>query len=585
MMAASATDERVGSPADAGSAAAPGAAGEPPPVLVAYREYVQLRYEANYWRRMHERAAERAQWVERRHQHELTKAAARETARQTEMATLRSEIELLQAKVRDLRQRVFGTHTEKSRVVNPGVAAQGAPLPRRPRGQQRGRRGHGRRLTSQLPQRVETLDVARPVCPGCGEALAAMPGVESREVVEVEVRAYRRTIQRPRWRVQCRCGCLPGIVSAPPAPQLIPRGKLGVSVWVQALLGKYLYGQPTHRLLQDWREQGLHVAQGTLTDGLKRLAPLFTPLAQAGLEHLRSHRHWHADETRWEVYVEREGKVGHRWYLWVFQAQDVVHFTLDPSRSARVPTAVLSGVEDGILSVDRYAAYGKFARDQGSIELSYCWAHQRRDFLKVANDHPTLWGWAMAWADRIGELYRLHDARRKQCSPAGAVLAASDQTLMAASDEALQTAVGAMAELRDEQLGDAALAVPARKALNNLVTYWEGLTVFARHPWLDLDNNAAERALRPAVVARKNFYGSGSAWSAALAADMLGLLMTARHWKLHVRRWLHEYLQACADAGGRAPADLAPFVPWRMSTERLAALRRFEAPTSQWNTS
>ena len=46
------------------------------------------------------------------------------------------------------------------------------------------------------------------------------------------------------------------------APQLIPRGKLGVSVWVQALLGKYLYGQPTHRLLQDWREQGLHVAQG-----------------------------------------------------------------------------------------------------------------------------------------------------------------------------------------------------------------------------------------------------------------------------------------------------------------------------------
>lgn len=153
--------------------------------------------------------------------------------------------------------------------------------------------------------------------------------------------------------MQCRCGCLPGIVSAPPAPQLIPRGKLGVSVWVQALLGKYLYSQPTHRLLQDWREQGLHVAQGTLTDGLKRLAPLFRPLAQAGLEHLRTHRHWHADETRWEVYVEREGKVGHRWYLWVFQAEDVVHFALDPSRSASVPTAVLAGVEDGILSVDR----------------------------------------------------------------------------------------------------------------------------------------------------------------------------------------------------------------------------------------
>jgi len=575
MEVAATTDERVGSPAVQGGAAPPAALSGPADVRVSYREYVQLRHDASYWRRMHERATQRAQWVELRHQHELAKSGARVAEHQAKIASLRSEIDVLQAKVRDLRQRVFGTHTEQSRVVNPGVAAQGAPLPRRPRGQQRGRRGHGRRLASQLPQRVETVDVAQPVCPGCGEALAAMPGVESREVVEVEVRAYRRTIQRSRWRVQCRCGCLPGIVSAPPAPQLIPRGKLGVSVWVQALLGKYLYGQPTHRLLQDWREQGLHVAQGTLTDGLKRLAPLFTPLAQAGLEHLRSHRHWHADETRWEVYVEREGKVGHRWYLWVFKAEDVVHFTLDPSRSASVPTAVLAGVDDGILSVDRYAAYGKFARIQGSIELAYCWAHQRRDFLKVANDHPALWAWAMEWAERISELYRLHDARRKACGQAGA----------AASDQALKTAVRAMRELRDVQLGDATLALPARKALNNLATYWDGLTVFLEHPWLDLDNNAAERALRPAVVGRKNFYGSGSEWSAALTADMLSLLMTARHWKLHVRRWLHEYLQACADAGGRAPEDLSPFVPWRMSTERLAALRRFEPPASHWNTS
>ena len=231
--------------------------------------------------------------------------------------TLRNEIELLQAKVRDLRQRVFGAHTEQSSTVNPGVAVQGAPPPRRTRGQQSGRRGQLRRLAGQLPQRVETAGVAQPVCPGCGVALGAMSGVESREVVEVEVRAYRRSIQRPRGRMRCSCGRLPGIVSAPPAPQLIRRGKLGVPVWVQALLGKYLYGQPTHGLLHDLREQGLQVAQGTLTGGLKRLAPLFTPLAQAGLERLRSHHHWHAAETRWEVYVEREGKVGHGWYRWV----------------------------------------------------------------------------------------------------------------------------------------------------------------------------------------------------------------------------------------------------------------------------
>jgi transposase len=419
-----------------------------------------------------------------------------------------------------------------------------------------------------------------------------MPGVDSHEVLEVEVRAYRRSIRRPRYRPNCRCGCMPGIVSAPPAPGLIPRGKLGISVWVELLIGKYLYGQPTNRLLRDWREQGLNIAQGTVTDGLQRIAPLFEPLAQAGLAHLREHDHWHADETRWEVWTEIEGKLTHRWYLWVFQASDVVHFTLDPSRSSSVPRSVLAGVQSGILSVDRYAAYGKYARgtqkkneagggssdggdgaSSGGVELSFCWAHVRRDFLRVANDHPALWRWGMDWTERIAQLYRLHGQRRLvfQAMGSGTAGAAAQH---AALDGEVRDAMRRMRKICDEQLSEPDLAAAPRRALNNLIKYWQGLSVFLDHPWLDLDNNAAERALRPAVVARKNFYGSGSVWSAALAANMMSVVMTARAWQLPVRRWLSEYLQACAQAGGRPPDDLAPFIPWRMGEQRLAGLRR-----------
>ena len=103
-----------------------------------------------------------------------------------------------------------------------------------------------------------------------------------------------------------------------------------------------------------------------------------------------------------DLFVEREGKIGHRWYLWVFQAQDVVQFILDPSRSALVPMGALAGVESGILSVDRYAAYKRFAKQNAGISLSYCWAHQRRDFLNLARDHPTQWDWAMQWVAQIG---------------------------------------------------------------------------------------------------------------------------------------------------------------------------------------
>ena len=64
------------------------------------------------------------------------------------------------------------------------------------------------------------------------------------------------------------------------------------------MLSKFVYGQPSARLLQDWRDLGLHISQGTLTDELRRLLPLFAPLAQAGLEQWRRDSHWHADETR-----------------------------------------------------------------------------------------------------------------------------------------------------------------------------------------------------------------------------------------------------------------------------------------------
>jgi hypothetical protein len=66
---------------------------------------------------------------------------------------------------------------------------------------------------------------------------------------------------------------------------------------------------------------------------------------------------------------------------------------------------------------------------------------------------------------------------------------------------------------------------------------------------------------------------------------MLSVLMTARSWQLPVRRCLHEYLQACAAAGGRAPDDLAPFIPWRMSEQRLAELRRLDAVPAMADTS
>lgn len=524
-------------------------------VTLSKREHIELRQRASLYQALHERAVQRLARQELQHRAQRERWAERE-------AGLMEELQAALAQIRDLRQRVFGAKTEQSRSVN---GAKLCPVgPRRPRGQQRGHRGHGRRRETALPIRVEehTLQGS---CPRCGLELAAFAATQDTEVLEIEVKAYRRVIRRHRYHPVCRCGCLPAIVVAPKPPELIARGKLGVSIWVEVLLSKFVHGQPTHRLLQDWQQQGLHIAQGTLTGGLRALLPLFAPLQQAWLQQLRSAAHWHADETRWEVFEEQQGKVGHRWYLWVFQSTTVAWYVLDPSRSAAVPQAALHGVEQGILSVDRYAAYRKFSRLHPGVELAICWAHQRRDFLRVANDHPVLWDWAMDWVQRIGELYTLQARRRLEWS--------KGEPQWCDTDQQLRAWVQTMQQDWQSQLRDPSLGAAAHKVLRNVRQYWPGLTLFLAHPLLDLDNNKAERALRGAVVGRKNYYGSGSAWSGQLAATMLSVLNTIRLWRINPRIWLGSYLNACAAAGGQAPADCSAFVPWQMHVAQLSAMR------------
>jgi transposase len=527
-------------------------------VTLTRQEHIELVMQAHYFKTLHERAVARAAWREDRYKRVLRQMKEQGAQRE---AALRAELEAAHARIRYLQQRLFGSKTERHR----GDRLQGQESSgHAPRGQRRGAPGHGRAMQSNLPARYEFVELEAPQCPRCGLKLKLFPGTEDAEILELEVNAYRRVIHRRRYSPVCRCGCLPGIVSAPPPARLINRGKFGISVWTQVLLDKFAYGRPSQRLVQDLADHDLRMSPGTLAGGLQAIAPLFEPIGQALMARLRSEQHLHADETRWAVFVDIEGKVGHRWYLWVFHARSVVHYVLDPARSSQVVTDELAGVKDAILSCDRYSAYKKFARLHPGVVLAFCWAHQRRDFLELAHAYPACEPWAFEWVDAIGQLYHLNAVRLQ--TPAD-----SDERAAAQAD--LQEAVQRLADQRERALADPRLAEPARKVLQSMAAHWSGLTVFVDAPWVPMDNNTAERDLRGPVVGRKNFYGSGAQWSGKLAATMYSVLATLGLWQINARTWLGAYLQACADNGNRAPADLDPFLPWAMDEARLAALR------------
>lgn len=480
-------------------------------------------------------------------------------------ARLQQRIAELEAKLRLREQQLFGRKTESSSstAMQPPLSpAMPDSAKQRPRGQQTGRPGHGRRDYSSLAAKVEDAELTgvERCCPQCQQPFQTIGGTEDSTVLEIEVHAHRRIIRRRRYRPTCSCGVVPKVVTAPPPPRLIPKSVLGVSIWVTVLLDKYLFYRPTYRLLADLGSHGLDLSLGTLTDGLQRLVPLFEPLYEALVQRSRQQPLWHADETRWLVFAMREGKVGYRWYLWVFHGREVVVFVLAAGRAHDIPEEHLGPDARGIMVVDRYKAYQ--AIDQvksGLIVLAFCWAHVRRDFVAVARTWPDQESWALAWLEGIGKLYALNDARLE---------ALQDPLAFADADAALRGAVTALGVQGEAELADPHVHPARRKVLESLGDHWMGLTVFVEHPEVPMDNNTAERVQRGPVVGRKNYYGSGAVWAGRLAAMMFSLFQTLALWNINPRLWLTAYLEACASAGGKAPPDLNSFLPWNLTEER-----------------
>jgi transposase len=346
------------------------------------------------------------------------------------------------------------------------------------------------------------------------------------------------------------------VVTAPPPDKLIPKSNIGISLWVLILKRKFEFFVPLHRVLAELRSQ-LYLPSGTIIGGLRKLASLFAPLYQALLEQNRAADHWHCDETRWRVFVRRDDKAGFVWYLWVSVAKDSVVFLLDPTRSHTVPEEHFSTEAEGIMNVDRYSAYKAMAQVKaGQIILAFCWAHVRRDFLVVLTGWPELTDWAWEWVEQIGTLYHRNDQR---------LAVKDDAAAYAEADQRLRAHVEQMRQRCERELAEPKLRLPQRKTLTSLQEHWAGLTVFVDHPETPLDNNEAERRQRGPVVARKNFYGSGSLWSARLAAMLFSLFQTIQAWGMDTGKWLTAYLSACAKAKGKPPPDLQRYLPWKMT--------------------
>ena len=501
-----------------------------------------------------------------------------------ENRSLKERLGKAEAKVQLFSSMLFGKSSEK-RTAEPEEdnttddqfsIQEEAHSDKKKRGAMKGQRGHGRKIPADLPvrEKIIDLDEDKKRCEKCGKPLVESGLEEVSSEISVEKSYYVIKITRKIYRKTCSCD--KALIRAPLPPKLIPWGKFSTEFWVECLINKYLNALPVHRQIVEMETYGLDVSPGTIFGGFQKIYfDYLKVLYQAMERELRKADHWHADESRWQMFIEVEGKLNHNWFMWNFISHNIDLFVLDKTRSSSVPSRVLFDIENikdapvleettKMLNVDRFSAY-KALQNKGMVQLSYCWAHVRRDFIGLETKYPedlSLYRWAEEWIKRIAELYKINNERVKY-NQGNALFKQYDKKLREKIDE-----IYSLINMEYPHSAQAAV-------MSSMREHWKGLTLFVKHSELPMDNNISERMLRLMVLGRKNYWGNHSLWGGFLSAAMFSIVQTCQMHELSPRAYLKYYLDECAKRGSAPPEDeIEAFLPHKLSEEIKSKLKK-----------
>jgi transposase len=397
-------------------------------------------------------------------------------------------------------------------------------------------------------------------CPDCGGTLRQMEP----DVTEVMERIPARFKVVQHVRPKFTCGRCEKIIQAPAAKRPFVNGMAGASVIAHVLVSKFCDHTPLYRQNQIYAREGVDLPVSTQSEWVGQATILFTPLVEAIVRHVLAANKLHADDTPVPVLCPGRGttKTGR---LWVYVRDDrnsgdhsppAVLFRYSPDRKAVYLNKHLQSFS-GVLQADAYAGFNSlYERPNNHVLEAACWAHARRKLFDIyeATDSPI----AQEALERIAALYQIEEQiRGKPPDERGAVRQARAGPLL---DDLHQWFIETARTLSKKS----ELAGAIRYALSR----WTALTRYRDDGRIEIDNTAAERALRSVALGRKNFLFMGSDRGGERAACMYTLIGTAKLCGLNRQAYLEYLLERIADHPINRIDEL---LPWNAAS-RLAPL-------------
>ncbi len=434
------------------------------------------------------------------------------------------------------------------------------------------RKRNGRRLLPEnLPHEevIHELPEEERLCPHDGQPMQAIRYETSKQLEyepsKLKVIVHKRAVYAcPTKHDKAK------LITAPKPPQPIDKGLPGPGLLAAMAVGKFGDHLPGYRLEDILSRSGVDIRRSTIYDWLAAAADLAKPLVSLMRERVLESKVIHTDDTQVKM-IDKSIRGTRNARFWAYigdRGHPYIVYDFTETRERKGPREFLEGYE-GYLQADAYGGYdGIYLESSGAIIEVACWAHCRRYWWKAREQDPTRAHHVLA---AVEKLYEVERATKDK----------SSDVRQQMRNEHAAPILADLGQWLDEQ------ELLPKSVIGQAATYtrnqWTALNRYLENGDLSIDNNLAERYMKPIAIGRKNWLFVGSQSAGERASQLLSLVNSCKENRVDPWAYLRD-LFAQLPKGG----ELEPLLPDRWLAKHpehrwTIADRRAEERTAKAN--